>query len=108
MNQYVRTADRIIYVGDLIKDDNGDYCDANNNIQIEDKYIIQEAEFIEPLIDNWISVFKEKTEDGKVKWFQSFGGLAYYPKLDTFGCILTDKGLIYVAKVNENNKVELL
>ena len=52
--KYIRTKDGIIYVGDLVKDEYGNYCDPKNyetDMEIEAKYILKEADTIKELCD---------------------------------------------------------
>lgn len=44
--KYVKTEDGIIYVGDLVKDENGDYCNEKDCIELSGKYILKGEETI--------------------------------------------------------------
>lgn len=110
--KYIRTKDEII---DLIKlsnldiNDRGDitwYDDAEkygHMIDYED--IIKTADTIEELCDAYVIIYKDGTK-----------GILFMPteintklaKTETvYGAIWTDKGLIYVAKMNEKGELEL-
>ena len=75
---------------------------------IFEKNIVNQADTIEELCDVFIYV---KRQDDKVVWWKvddhfftkeiSFGG-------ELYGAIWTDKGLIYVTKMNEERKLCLI
>lgn len=120
MSKYIRTKNEIIYVGDLIKDEYGNYCDPKNyetDMEVPNEYIIKEADTIEELSDrvfafhkedNWgipdmegyyLDELKEEIiEDGKNSIDDFIFKLA----------IWSDKGLIYVAQTNDEGELELL
>ena len=89
--------------GSLINNDY--YCIYANQV-------VKTADTIKDLCDKFIEDFK----DGD-PLITSFDELVYYHKLearskrkhrDCYGAIWTDKGLIYVAKLNDKSKLELL
>ena len=111
MAKYIRTKDGIIYVGDLIKDDYGNYCDPKNyetDIEVSNEYIIKEADTIEDLCDEFRYEFDKFLKHEKC-WQDKNTGMWYDSDNDTAlneieistikGGIWTDKGLIYVAKI---------
>ena len=73
--------------------------------------IVAESDRIEELCDEFI-VFIEKEPNGKLLWFDSFEELKKQiidnSELVIYGAIWTEKGLIYVAKMNEKGELELL
>lgn len=111
MEKYIRTKDGIFKViiadilGALTRIDkrDGTYPDIDN------KEIIKEANTIEELCDEFVIVHQnpyctehyladEKTD---LKATKEFIG-------EVYGAIWTDKGLIYVAKMNDKGEFELL
>ena len=59
MTKYIRTDREIIYVGDLIKDEYGNYCDPKNyetDMEVSNEYIIKESDSIEDLVDELIMI----------------------------------------------------
>lgn len=131
--KYIRTKDgRIIDLSkyENIKEDetcyyiiNKDYKPNSKNIskmfrykiKIDKKDIIAKADTIEELCDCFIAVDKNGNLCGnpmiaKGHCFKSFCN--YYKAngidVDCYLAILTDKGLIFVAKMNEKGELELL
>ena len=104
----VRTEDKIIDVSYLEKDDKGnyytwesdDFCANRKYIYKED--IIKEADTIEELCDMFV-VRKETCRDLLVakSWAKSYNEILY-------GAIWTDKGLQYIAKMNDKGELELI
>lgn len=110
--KYIRTKNEIIYVGDLIKDEYGNYCDPKNyetDMEVPKEYIIKEADTIEELCDGFI--FKDtctnKLHLADLNDGISMLGVALFEET-LRGFIETDKGLIYVAKMNEKGELELI
>jgi hypothetical protein len=75
--------------------------------------ITAEADTIEELCDIYVSVY-ENPLDNDFFWAHTYTPLEvknfynrYIPK-EVYGAIWTDKGLIYVAKMNEKGELELL
>ena len=78
------------------------------------KDIIKQADTIEELCDCFVQIIS----NGTIKQRSIFSDLHHlkirkenyeiYNKVDTFGAIWTDKGLIYVAKMNEDGKLVLI
>ena len=107
MSKYIRTKDGIY---EIISDDYGCeipvYCDNDfGEKYIQEEDVIKFADTIEELCDEFV--------------FMSYGKPLIINNLDiprkyvdnyanqTFGAIWTDKGLIYVAKMNEKGELEL-
>lgn len=112
MSKYVRTDDEIIYVGDLIKDEYGNYCDPKNyetDMEVPKEYIIKEADTIEELCDEFVVVFEDKNHIvySQFKWAMDKAMWSGMPFI-IYGAVWTDKGLIYGAKMNEKGDLELL
>lgn len=70
---------------------------------ITEDMIIAQADTIEELCDCY-SYYTETTKDIAV----ARGWKKYDTQRKIYGCILTDKGLIYVAKMNDKGELELL
>ena len=107
--KYIRTKDgRII-----------DYYEWRAN---EDKYeIVRNADTIEELCDEFVLITYDeevnKRDNVRLKkhiFMRGQNGLSFSitekddKKCGYYGAILTDKGLIYVAKMNEKGELELL
>ena len=114
MSKYIRTEDKIIDVSYLNKDDKGnyyiwesdDFCANRKYIYKED--IIKESDNLEDLCDEFILFDDEnkihyQSQESSIWWL----GASLYPK-SVRGAIFTDKGIIYVAKMNENKELELI
>lgn len=106
--KYVRTEDGIIYVGDLIKDENGDYCNTKDCIELQGKYVLKESDHIDDLCDEFVLFDNEnkihyKSKEGEIWWL----GAALYTE-SVRGAIFTNEGMKYVAKLNKNNDLELI
>lgn len=84
--------------------------------------IIKDADTVEELCDEFVGLVKSKSSDFiimrviahslkelKDSLKTELNGKTYYSKYDIiYGAIYTDKGLIYVAKMNENGELELI
>ena len=116
--KYIRTKDAIFEVtskaGNI-------YCATNQNnefVLVNGRVVEKEADTIEELCDMCIVWFK----DDKYPMFDDVNGINRYKELKQFGgnirtnvkydaiylAIWTDKGLIYVAKINDKGELELL
>lgn len=77
--------------------------------------IIQEADTIPELCDEFVVIEKDNNQHkvfnkkGSDVFFVKDEHIDYFIKYyDFYGAIWTDKGLIYVAKMNENGELELI
>lgn len=73
--------------------------------------IIAQADTIEELCDEFVVDSKVNNAHYTMNWFDLCEELAddrFYPSDEIYGAIWTDKGLIYVAKMNSNGEFELL
>lgn len=92
-------------------------------ISYENKYVvgsmdkdaskIQQADTIEELCDSFVVSLKEVnghvSYDNNSKWqYELLKKKADLDKCDIYGAIWTDKGLIYVAKMNDKGELELI
>ena len=76
---------------------------------------IREADTIEDLCDEFV-VFDKEQPNGKLLYYKGFENLKKEfidfekdkEKVVVFGSIWTDKGLIYVAKMNDKGDLELI
>lgn len=84
---------------------------------IEIKDIINQADTIEELCDRFV-MFCPNAVRRKIRVYDTMSSISLYFKRDkrwngnmvdkVYGAIWTDKGLIYVAKMNEQGELELL
>ena len=76
---------------------------------------IRESENIEDLCDEFV-VFDKEQPNGKLLYYKGFENLKKEfidfekdkEKVVVFGAIWTDKGLIYVTKMNDKGELELI
>ena len=111
--KYVRTKNSIRE----IIDDYGNCCSVKSNHKktIDGFTIIYGLSFapradnIEHLCDCFVGIYKdeEEIEDKEISYFLSnLADMKCFKEI--YGAIWTDKGLIYVAKVNDKGELELL
>jgi mannosyltransferase OCH1-like enzyme len=116
--KYIRTKDEIY---EVVGADSCSYLNAppemyyitSYNKNILKSKVIAQADTIEELCDIYVSVYEEQLDNEffeaykytpmEVKNFYT----GYIPK-EVYGAIWTDKGLIYVAKMNEKGYLELV
>ena len=67
--------------------------------------IIKQADTIEELIDEWVYVENHKETPVLIYWLSTN---KKHKDDDVYGAIWTDKGLIYVAKMNDKGELELI
>jgi len=99
--KYIRTKDGIFEKSKLI------YA-FNENEEYLTKEIIKQADTIEELCDEFVLIRNDKIYSNP-NWQDFMDGIIC-PRINDkiFGAIWTDKGLIYVAKMNANGQLELL
>ena len=68
---------------------------------LQNKYIVKQADTIEELCDEGVC-------NNSLTGFVDIRGFELYKKYKCYGAIWTDKGLIYVAKMNDKGELELL
>lgn len=119
--KYIRTKDGI-YIQCKLKGYENYYClPRNTNItKKEDMVILNQADTIEELCDEFVSITKDLTPEILVPkyispqdnlitaWRNRFEDEMCYEDVNIYGAIWTDKGLIYVAKMNEKGELELI
>lgn len=94
----------------LVYKDNRSICVLTGNDDI-----IKQADTIEELCDEFV-VFDKEQPNGKLLYYKGFENLKKEfidfekdkEKVVVFGSIWTDKGLIYVAKMNDKGDLELI
>ena len=94
----------------LVYKDNRSICVLTGNDDI-----IKQADTIEELCDEFV-VFDKEQPNGKLLYYKGFENLKKEfidfekdkEKVVVCGAIWTDKGLIYVAKMNDKGELELI
>ena len=105
---YVRTKDGRILDFDKLNEV------SKLSIDMEEESI-READTIDELCDEFV-VFDKEQPNGKLLYYKGFENLKKEfidfekdkEKVVVFGAIWTDKGLIYVAKMNDKGELELI
>ena len=87
----------------LVYKDNRSICVLNGNDDI-----IKEADTIEELCDRFVVMDKETKEVMNIVSFLAYAKLWSSCKYDVYGAVWTDKGLIYVAKMNDKGDLILI
>ena len=120
--KYIRTKDGTIHEVFLkrynvyfVKENPSDGSDIYGDLGYSQEDIIKEADKIEELSDCFIAIDKNGClcEDPMVSKGRGFKSFCNYYKanhmdVDCYLAILTNKGLIFVAKMNQKGAVELL
>ena len=115
--KYIRLKDKIytdnnLYTITKVYEDNrfkvGDKVLSTDKIfeKVEDKDI---ADTIEELCECFVGIYKDEEEinDKEIAYFlENLSRENYFKEI--YGAIWTDKGLIYVAKMNDKGELELL
>ena len=112
---YIRTKNRIYQVESETCDKQGYYIDRYEEDVILKKQVIKQSENIEELCDEFV-VFDKEQPNGKLLYYKGFENLKKEfidfekdkEKVVVCGAIWTDKGLIYVAKMNDKGEFELI
>ena len=102
---YIRTKDGV-YEVKVNKYHELVYC-KNNQIVLSCN-IIKQSENIEELCDRFVVMDKETKEVISIVSFLEYAKLWSYCKYNIYGAIWTDKGLIYVAKMNDEGDLVLI
>lgn len=120
MSKYIRTKDEIIDIPYGNKDEKGYYTYDSDNFLAPKKYIdkkdiIKVANTIEDLCDRYVlkdidiivlnDDKKEYRFEGTNEWFNI---TSLELERGIYGAIWTNKGLIYVAKMNDKGELELI
>lgn len=108
--KYIRTKDGIYYVPSL-RYQNPEKCECEYGL------IIKQADTIEELCDEFVIKYKDGTHDTlnydysqrlKYMEMEKYNMEIKFGNCELYGAIWTDKGLKYVAKMNEKGELELL
>lgn len=108
--KYIRAEDRIYKVVEEYKDEGFFNIKINhlpNKLSVyyrEENYTYTPADTIEELCDAFVSV-SEKYHD---LWSNFEEPKLICSESDIYGAVWTDRGLIYVAKMNDKGELELL
>ena len=103
--KYIRTKDGIYQITDPNRKTNITVCTNHGWVFKED--IIKQADSIEELCDEFVYIRHDKPHYPP-KVVKDLGALRENRWCDVFGAIWTGKGLIYVAKLNDEGELELL
>ena len=109
--KYIRTKDAIYKVRKPALDEYlwEDSTYVYGHEHIKNSEIIEQADTIKKLCDEFVYISNLRTWLSPLK---TLDGVYLFNKnetlLDVYGAIWTDKGLIYVAKMNEKGELELL
>ena len=116
MPKYIRTKDGKIY--EVEKEFAYDIvvkCKelVNGNLVIHKSMVVKQADTLEELCDDFVLIRQEKELGETIRVFTRLELLLEFAicQWETdiiYGAIWTDKGLIYVAKMNEKGELELL
>lgn len=107
--KYIRTKDGRIYKAKHFYWHNVKVQNKLNiTLRIERKDIIKQAETIEELCDEFIRIEKCLDIKPQVLRTEESEIIDLIGNANIYGAIWTDKGLIYVAKMNEKGELELL
>ena len=120
--KYIRTKDKIIDTTNVDRFSLYFELSGERNVpfskidELLEKMILNQADTIEELCDEYVAIYKDENKSARV--LEAFGD---YRQLDEkqliynikngwniYGAIWTNKGLIYVAKMNDKGELELL
>ena len=107
--KYIRTKNRIYKVESTLRDNSivKGYNVGEMGFIRKDQ-VIKQSENIEELCDRFVVMDKETKEVMDIVYFLEYAKLWSYCKYNIYGAIWTDKGLIYVAKMNDKGELELI
>ena len=105
---YIRIKNRIYKVESETCNKQGYFIDRYEEDVILKKLVIKQSENIEELCDRFVVMDKETKEVMDIVYFLEYAKLWSYCKYNIYGAIWTDKGLIYVAKMNDKGELELI
>lgn len=116
--KYVRTKDKIYEICENGETYNGFGCKTKEGvIKIHKKDIVKQADTIEELCDEFvvkslvdkpIVIHKQYMDLKDYKFIDNGYTIHIDSESEIYGAIWTDKGLIYVAKMNDKGVLELL
>ena len=102
--RYIRTKDGVYEATDYLED--GCWCLNNGGAYFRKADIIKEADIIEELCDCYVLEFDNGNR--VVIDADEYCNYEKHVRKNCYGAIWTNKGLIYVAKMNENGEFELI
>ena len=105
---YIKTKDGIYKVESETCHKKGYYIDRYEEDVILKEQVIKQSENLEELCDRFVVIDKETKEVMNIVSFLEYAKLWAYCKYNIYGAIWTDKGLIFVAKMNDKGKLELI
>ena len=105
---YIRTKDCIYKVESETYGKQGYYIDRYEEDVILKDQVIKQSENIEELCDRFVVMDKETKEVISIVSFLEYAKLWSYCKYNIYGAIWTDKGLIYVARMNDKGELVLI
>ena len=106
--KYIRTKDGIYKVEGETCHKKAYFIDRYEEDVVLKKRVIKQADTIEELCDRFVVMDKETKEVMNIVSFLEYAKLWSYCKYNIYGAIWTDKGLIYVAKMNDEGDFELI
>ena len=106
--KYIRTKNRIYKVESETCHKQGYYIDRYEEDVILKEQVIKQSENLEELCDRFVVIDKETKEVMNIVSFLEYAKLWSSCKYNIYGAIWTDKGLIYVAKMNNEGDLELI
>ena len=112
--KYIRTEDGIYEIDNnkySVVELNGHqllHMKVDNKGLIHREYILKQANTIEELCDEFVVIHKELNRNHTIHKSFGFVKLEHNTGNKIFGAIWTNKGLIYVAKMNDKGELELL
>ena len=103
--KYIRTKD-----GKIIAEEQIDLAIKISNVVniFDETEILKQADTIEELCDEFVIVHKELNGNHTVHRYNWLGKSEHEVGNEVYGAVWTDKGLIYVAKMNDKGELELL
>ena len=106
---YIRTKDGIYKVESTLRDNSivKGYNVGEMGFIRKDQ-VIKQSENIEELCDRFVVMDKETKEVMDIVYFLEYAKLWSYCKYNIYGAIWTDKGLIFVARMNYKGDLELI
>ena len=108
-SMYIRTKNHIYKVESTLRDNSivKGYNVGEMGFIRKDQ-VIKQSENIEELCDRFVVMDKETKEVMNIVSFLAYAKLWASCKYNIYGAIWTDKGLIFVAKMNDKGKLELI
>ena len=105
---YIRTKDGIYKVESETCHKQGYFIDRYEEDVILKKQVIKQSENLEELCDRFVVIDKETKEVVNIGSCLEYAKIWAYCKYNIYGAIWTDKGLIYVARMNDKGKFVLI